>query len=56
MQKTVTNPESSNSESYSPFEFTEFVQENWLYILLLIIAVVLVIKYSKKSKRKQKEE
>ena len=56
MQKTVTNPESSESESYRPFEFTEFLQENWFYIALLIIAIVLVVKYSKTSKKKKDEE
>ena len=55
MHTTVTKPESSNSESYTPFEFTEFLQENWFYIALLIIAIVLIVKYSKSSKNKKKE-
>ncbi|SDG90583.1 hypothetical protein [Psychroflexus sediminis] len=56
MQTTVTKPSSSNSEEYSPFEFTEFLQENWLYIVLLIIAIILVIRFSKKSKKNKAEE
>ncbi|MFD0932467.1 hypothetical protein ACFQ0R_07640 [Psychroflexus salinarum] len=56
MQTTVTKPESSNSESYSPFELTEFLQENWLYIALFIIAIILVVKFSKRSKKSKKEE
>lgn len=55
MQKTVTNPESSNSESYQPFEFTDFLQENWIYIILLIVAIILVIRFSKTSKKKKEE-
>ncbi|WP_019037834.1 hypothetical protein [Psychroflexus tropicus] len=56
MQKTVTSPTSSESESYRPFELSEFFQENWLYIALLIIAIILVVRFSKRSKRKEKEE
>lgn len=56
MQETVTHPESSNSESYRPFEITEFFQDNWLYIVLLIIAIILVIRFSKKSKKNKKDE
>jgi type II secretory pathway component PulF len=56
MQKTVTSPASSESESYQPFEFSEFLQENWLYILLLVIAIVLVIRFSKRSKEKREKE
>ncbi|MBZ9652525.1 hypothetical protein [Psychroflexus montanilacus] len=55
MQQTVTNPESSDSESYSPFEFTEFIQDNWFYIVLLIVAIILVVKYSKTSKEKKED-
>lgn len=56
MQTTVTKPESSNSEEYAPFEFTEFLQDNWIYIILLILAIVLVIRFSKQSKKNKTEK
>jgi len=55
MQKTVTSPTSSESETYQPIEFTEFLQENWLYIILLIVAIILVIKFSRRSKEKKRD-
>jgi len=55
MQKTVTSPTSSESETYQPFELSEFLQENWLYIVLLIVAIILVIRFSKKSKEKKRD-
>ena len=53
MQTKVTSPESSDSETYQPFELTEFIQENWIYIILLIIAIILVVRFSRRSKIKK---
>ncbi|SDG90558.1 hypothetical protein [Psychroflexus sediminis] len=57
-QSELPKPEGSHSESYKPGEFTEFLQENWIYLAFVIVIIYIVVMYSKilKERKKNKEE
>lgn len=51
-------PKPQTDESYRSFEFTEFIQENWAYLIIVIVIVYIVVMYYKilKERKKNKEE
>lgn len=57
-QSELPKPESSNSESYAPTEFSEFFQENWIYLAILAVIIYIVIMYTKilKDRKRNKDE
>jgi uncharacterized membrane protein SirB2 len=58
LQSGIPKPSGSNSESYKPSEFTDFLQENWIYLAIVLVIVYIVIMYTKilKDRKKNKEE
>jgi hypothetical protein len=58
LQSEIPKPSGSNSESYKPSEFTDFLQENWIYLAIVLVIVYIVIMYTKilKDRKKNKEE
>lgn len=54
-QSELPNPQ---DEIYKPFEFTEFLEENWVYLAIVIVIVYIVVMYYKivKERKKNKEE
>ena len=57
-QSELPKPSGSNSDSYRPLEFTEFFQENWVYLAIVLVMVYIVIMYAKilKDRKKNREE
>ena len=57
-QSELPKPAGSNSESYKPSEFSEFFQDNWIYIAMVLVIVYIVIMYSKilNDRKKKREE
>ena len=45
MQSELPKPQ--DNQSYRSFEFTEFIQENWVYIVIVLVIIYIVIMYSK---------
>jgi hypothetical protein len=55
-QSELPKPAGSNSESYKPSEFSEFFQDNWIYIAMVLVIVYIVIMYSKILKERKKNK
>lgn len=58
MQSSLPNPEGSHSETYKPGEFNEFLQDNWIYLVIVIVIIYIVVMYYKilKERKKNKED
>ncbi len=54
-QSELPKPEGSSSETYKPDEFTEFFQDNWVYLAILLVIVYIVIMYSKILKERKRK-
>ena len=50
-------PKLHDNESYRAFEFSEFIQENWVYLGIVLIMIYIVVMYAKivKDRKKNKE-
>ncbi|NEV95005.1 hypothetical protein G3567_12750 [Psychroflexus sp. YR1-1] len=57
-QSELPKPEGSHSESYKPEEFTEFLQENWIYLAFVLVIIYIVVMYSKilRDRKRNREE
>lgn len=57
-QSELPKPSGSNSESYKPSEFSEFFQENWIYLAILVVIIYIVVMYAKilRDRKRNKEE
>lgn len=60
MQSELPKPPNGNTETYRPFEFTEFIQDNWPYLVIVFVIIYIVVMYSKilkdRNNNKKKEE
>lgn len=58
MQSSLPNTQGGHSETYKPSEFSEFFQENWIYLAIVLVIIYIVVMYMKilKDRRKNKEE
>mgnify|MGYP000243911733 CR=1 FL=1 len=56
MQSNLPNTQGGNSETYKPSEFSEFFNDNWIYIAFVLVIIYIVIMYLKilKDRRKNK--
>jgi hypothetical protein len=50
-------PKPHHNESYRAFEFSEFIQENWVYLGIVLIMIYIVVMYAKiiKDRKKNKD-
>jgi len=50
-------PKLHDNESYRAFEFLEFIQENWVYLGIVLIMIYIVVMYAKivKDRKKNKD-
>lgn len=57
-QSELPKPEGSHSESYKPAEFTEFIQDNWIYLAIVVVMIYIVVMYTKilRERKKNREE
>jgi uncharacterized membrane protein SirB2 len=56
MQSSLPNTQGGHSETYKPSEFSEFFQENWIYLAIVLVIIYIVVMYMKilKDRRKNK--
>jgi len=54
-QSELPKPEGSHSESYKPSEFSEFIQDNWIYLAMVVVIIYIVIMYSKILRDRRKK-
>jgi uncharacterized membrane protein SirB2 len=50
-------PKLHDNESYRAFEFSHFIQENWVYLGIVLIMIYIVVMYAKivKDRKKNKD-
>jgi hypothetical protein len=56
MQSELPKPQ--REDTYKPFEFTEFIQDNWPYLVIVLVMIYIVVMYSKilKDRKKNRED
>lgn len=53
MQSELPKPQ--NDGVYKPFEFTEFIQDNWIYLAIVAVMIFIVVMYYKIIKERKKD-
>ncbi len=53
MQIHLPKPE---DKTYGPGEFSEFFQDNWVYLAMVVVVVYIVIMYSKILKERKRNK
>jgi hypothetical protein len=55
MQSELPKPD--DNESYRALEFSEFIQENWVYLGIVLIMIYIVVMYAKiiRDRKKNKD-
>lgn len=49
-------PKPQNDGVSKPFEFTEFIQENWIYLAIVAVIIYIVVMYYKILKERKKNK
>ncbi|MGM0635209.1 MAG: hypothetical protein ACQESK_04025 [Bacteroidota bacterium] len=56
MQTSIPKPEQTSERQEYGFEITDFIADNWLYLLAVLFVVIVVVYYAIEKRRLRKRE